>query len=259
MQTLPHLLLLLLISSIPTTSPQPPPNATTPPFPPPPSPSPPPLLLILNILDALFGVGQYGRLPTTFLGINLTHLPPSATLFIPANHSLEDLSRLAELDDSFLPYHVAPLSLSLISLRRIGLGQRIPTLLDNRSLLITDDSDSNFSIDGRRLVRPDVLSGGRLSMHVVEAVLDYAKYGKPSEEEAEAAGVAQGLSRPSTAVVAGSSQSQDQERRERSRGMEERTAAYALVFIFVTCGMMWNGDLGWFSLFLNLFILVVTH
>ncbi|KAK1262164.1 hypothetical protein QJS04_geneDACA001354 [Acorus gramineus] len=253
MQTLPHLLLLLLlISSIPTTTPQPPTNATTPP------PSPPPLLLILNILDALFGVGQYGRLPTTFLGINLTHLPPSATLFIPANHSLEDLSRLAELDDSFLPYHVAPLSLSLISLRRIGLGQRIPTLLDNRSLLITDDSDSNFSIDGRRLVRPDVLSGGRLSMHVVEAVLDYAKYGRPSEEEAEAAGIAQGVSRPSTAV-AGLSQSQDQESRERSCGMEERTAAFALVFIFVTCGIMWNGDLGWFSSFLNLFILVVTH
>ncbi|PON63625.1 FAS1 domain containing protein [Parasponia andersonii] len=211
------LLLLLALLSSASSSPSPPPTASSPslspPSPPPPSPSPPPpspptrrrshrrhrprrrhqppLIppsppppasetpqQFNNIIDALIGSGDF----TNWVGaISSAVLPLSSTLFVPQNDAVNSPSpanSTAGAGDPFIfPYHVVPQRLSFADLQLFKTDDRLPTLLPGKSILITNNSRLNFTIDGSPIIQPDIYFASTVVVHGVGAVFDYSVYG----------------------------------------------------------------------------------
>ncbi|KAG2689572.1 hypothetical protein I3760_09G145500 [Carya illinoinensis] len=152
------------------------------PFPPPPPPSrraparrsPRPQQLN-NIIDALMGAGDFMNLENIISAINPLSLPLSATIFIPQEDPLNVTPFY--MDPFTFPYHIVPQRLSFSDLQLLKTNTRLPTLLPHKSILITNSSASNFTLDDSRITQPDVYSNNAVAVHGISAVLDYATYG----------------------------------------------------------------------------------
>ncbi|POO03275.1 FAS1 domain containing protein [Trema orientale] len=208
------LLLLTLLSSASSSSPSPPPTASSPSLsPPPPSPSPPPPSppsrrrshrrhrprrrhqppptppspppsspetpqQFNSIIDALIGSGDF----TSWVGaISSAVLPLSSTLFVPRNDAANPpapANSTAGASAPFIfPYHVVPQRLSFADLQLFKTNDRLPTLLPGKSILITNNSRLNFTIDGSPIIQPDIYFAATVVVHGVGAVFDYSVYG----------------------------------------------------------------------------------
>ncbi|KAF5475481.1 hypothetical protein F2P56_007285 [Juglans regia] len=168
----------------------PPPPSVTPLAPPPhhfPSPPPPPPSRraparrsprpqqLNNIIDALMGAGDFTNLEDIISAINPLSLPLSATIFIPQEDPL-NVTPLY-MDPFIFPYHIVPQRLSFSDLQLLRTNTRLPTLLPHKSILITNSSASNFTLDDSCITQPDVYSNNAVTVHGISAVLDYATYG----------------------------------------------------------------------------------
>ncbi|KAM1484613.1 hypothetical protein TB2_035732 [Malus domestica] len=166
-----------------TPSPSPSPSSTppspqplSPPPPPPhsrPSPSATPQQLN-NIIDALIGAGDFGNWVNIITGANPLALPLSATLFIPQDNALNSLPTT---DPFMFPYHVVPQRLSFADLQLFKPGSRLPTLLPGKSILITNTSPSNFTLDDAPITQPDLYVTTTMAVHGVGTILQYSVYG----------------------------------------------------------------------------------
>ncbi|KAF3443910.1 hypothetical protein FNV43_RR13600 [Rhamnella rubrinervis] len=152
---------------------QPPPTPPVSEPPPPPSTLTPPQQLN-NIIDALIGAGDFGNWVNIISGTNPLVLPLSATLFIPQDDAID---HLINADPFMFPYHVIPQRLSFSDLQLFKSNTRLPTLLPGKSILITNNSKTNFTVDDSRVFQPDLYITATVAVHGVEEVLDYAVYG----------------------------------------------------------------------------------
>ncbi|KAL6197052.1 hypothetical protein ACLB2K_032665 [Fragaria x ananassa] len=194
-------------ASPPTSSPQPPPPSPSPPPPlpsppPPPSPSPPPppspslpppppatratAQQMNNIVDALIGSGDFGSWVNIITAANPLSLPLSTTVFMPENAAV---SRLPVADPFLLPYHVVPQRLTFADLRLFKNNSRLPTLLPGKFIVVTSNTESNFTVDDAAITQPDVYVTNNVVVHGVANVLDYSVYGvatvdsKPKQQQ----------------------------------------------------------------------------
>lgn len=184
------LFLLLLLSTSITASPQisllPQPPLASPPMPSPPSPAatPPPReqhqrqyrqQQLNNIIDALIGTADFGGWANLLSSADPSTIPVTATLFIPSDDAVA--ATATPLDPLFFPYHIVPQRLSFSDLLRFAPHSRLPTLLPTMSILITNNTPSNYTVDDSPITHPDLYLASAISVHGVASVLDYSHYG----------------------------------------------------------------------------------
>ncbi|KAJ4830289.1 hypothetical protein Tsubulata_003628 [Turnera subulata] len=158
-----------------------------------PAPAPPPKSggggggqQVYNIIDALIGAEDF-KSWANFLknSADLSILPLSATIFIPADDdnpfssaAAATTTTPATIDDYIFPYHIVPQRLSFAELLQFKPLSRLPTLLPGKSILITNNSASNFTLDASLLSHPDLYSTSSLVFHGIANLLDYSVYGE---------------------------------------------------------------------------------
>ncbi|EXB75156.1 hypothetical protein L484_025934 [Morus notabilis] len=149
----------------------------------PPSPPPPPLTpspaaeaspdQLNNIIDALIGAGDFGDWVSV---VASAVLPLSATLFVPEN---DGANRLPSAGDPFtFSYHVIPQRLSFSELLLFKTNTHLPTLLPGKSVVITNNSRLNFSINGSPITVPDLYATTAIIVHGVARMFDFSVYGQ---------------------------------------------------------------------------------
>ncbi|XP_049367075.1 uncharacterized protein LOC125831991 [Solanum verrucosum] len=168
-------------------------SPTLPPTFPPPTPSfsttstsspPPPSLTqrqiqeqqLNNILEALIGAGDFVGWANLLSSADLSSLPLTATFFIPgktamANHQTVGVQNL---DPLLIAYHIIPQRLSFSDLRQLKPNTRIPTLLPSKFIIVTNNSLSNFTIDGSQITYPDLYVNLAFTFHGVDKILEYS-------------------------------------------------------------------------------------
>ncbi|KAJ8623801.1 hypothetical protein MRB53_032331 [Persea americana] len=82
-----------------------------------------------------------------------------------------------DVPSSVIKYHVLPYALSFFALQHFKNGTRFPTLMHNKSILITSNYGSDFTIDGRPISDPDMFYDGKHVRHGVPNLLNYRIYG----------------------------------------------------------------------------------
>ncbi|KAB5521773.1 hypothetical protein DKX38_026092 [Salix brachista] len=107
-----------------------------------------------------------------------TTFPISSTFFIPSDNSLSPTTTTADPD--IVPYHIVPQRLSFADLQQFKAFSRLPTLLFDRSILITNNSASNFTLDASRLTHPNIYTNAAIAVHGIDNLLDHSVYGTES-------------------------------------------------------------------------------
>ncbi|KAJ9558145.1 hypothetical protein OSB04_012759 [Centaurea solstitialis] len=177
----PHHLLLSAESALPI----PPPVSTQPP--PPPPQSPPEYIQqeeLKNIIDALIGAGDFAAWanillnPTTNSSTTTAAalIPTTATMFVPRNEALAHLTATS-FDPFIIPYHILPQRLTFSDLQLSKTLTRLPTLLPSKTVIITNNTPSNFTVDDALIIRPDFYLTPAVCVHGIGALLDYTVYG----------------------------------------------------------------------------------
>ncbi|XVF23071.1 hypothetical protein REPUB_Repub13aG0006400 [Reevesia pubescens] len=156
--------------------------------PPPPPPSPLQQHQLDNIIDALIGAGDFNNWVNMLSASDLfLMLPLSATLFVPSDYALifpfpdplptDPTSSTAAIDPLILPYHIVPQRLTFSQLTLFNPFSRLPTLLPSKSILITNTSLSNFTLDASHISYPDIYLTSSFAVHGISALLNYTVYG----------------------------------------------------------------------------------
>ncbi|KAK9747819.1 hypothetical protein RND81_02G016100 [Saponaria officinalis] len=183
---------LLLLTATTTTAtttttaapPTPPPSLPPLPLPPPPPQDPVQESHFNTILDTIINAGDFRNWANLLAGVDPSVLPFSATIFVPGDSAFLDASLrspqstvLTFIDPLLFPYHIIPHRFVFSELRLFPSGARLPTLLAGKTLLVTNNSAVNFTIDGALISRPDLFQNGAVAVHGVGGVLDYTRFG----------------------------------------------------------------------------------
>lgn len=164
------LLLLRLTATRQTSAPSPPPDQ-----------QPEQQQQLNHVVEALKLSGDFNSWINLISFIDASTLPRSFTLFIPDDAVLSHLppstTPLLFLDPLIFPYHIVPERLSFSDLLHFKPNSRIPTLLPNKSILVTSNSPSHFTLDDTRVTHPDLYFNAVVSVHGIGAILDYSIYG----------------------------------------------------------------------------------
>lgn len=131
-----------------------------------------------NIIDALIGSVDFGGWAEMLSSADTSALPVTATFFIPDNDAVSRSS--SSMDPFLVPYHIVPQRLSFADLRRLAARSRLPTLLPSKSILITANTPSNFTIDDSAITQPDLFLNTAVSVHGIQNLLNYSAYGDPT-------------------------------------------------------------------------------
>ncbi|GMH31038.1 hypothetical protein Nepgr_032881 [Nepenthes gracilis] len=150
----------------------------------------PPLVIretqLNNIIEALIGAGDFGNWANLLSAADPSIIPISATLFIPADDAVSvdpirsRSSPLLTFDPFVFPYHIVPQRLTFSDLQLFPVNSRLPTLLPGKSLLITNSSLSNFTIDDSPITHPNFYLNSAVSVQGIGAMFDYTLYGNGS-------------------------------------------------------------------------------
>ncbi|XP_057541655.1 fasciclin-like arabinogalactan protein 21 [Amaranthus tricolor] len=137
------------------------------------------------IIDAIVGAGDFSNWANLLSQTDTSLFPLSATLLIPDNDAfVSDASppstsfSLNFVDPLLFTYHIIPRRFTFSELLLFPIGARLPTLLPENTLLITNNSVTNFTINGALISRPDLFHSSIMSVHGVSRVLDYTQFGK---------------------------------------------------------------------------------
>lgn len=146
----------------------------------------PRLQQLYNIIDALIGSGDFGNWANILSTSDPSMFPISATLFVPGDSAFSSFSGGLHsapdplpVDPLLFSYHVVPQRLSFSDLTLFPINSRLPTLLLERSILITNNSRSNFTLNGSHLTRPDLFSTSSVSVHGIRDVLGFSIHEEP--------------------------------------------------------------------------------
>ncbi|KAK9144811.1 hypothetical protein Sjap_004714 [Stephania japonica] len=126
-----------------------------------------------DLIQALMGAQDLADLAKAFtVSDPSSTFPLTATLFFPKADGEDDkdpilfnnVSLPRFLDPAILGYHIVPQLLSFAELQRFPIGSRLPTLIPDASIVITNNSRFNYAINGscdapqERLSKRDVHS-----------------------------------------------------------------------------------------------------
>ncbi|KAI9126928.1 hypothetical protein K1719_002524 [Acacia pycnantha] len=137
----------------------------------------PPPQQVRNIIDALIGAGDFTSWVTTLSLANPLMLPMSTTLFVPQDGSDLISDNHPSMDPLLFPYHIVPQRLSFSDLLLFKPYTRIPTLLPAMSIVITNSSRFNFTLNNIPITHPNLYNTDSISVHGIAAVLDYSVLG----------------------------------------------------------------------------------
>ncbi|KAF5729263.1 hypothetical protein HS088_TW21G01426 [Tripterygium wilfordii] len=129
---------------------------------------------INNIIDALIGSGDFNSWADILSVADVADLPFSVTLFVPAD---ESIPTTITIEPFVVLYHIVPQRLSFSELCLLKPLSRLPTLFPSKTVLITNNSLSNFTIDDRLISRPDLYTTHSVAVHGIASLLDYSIYG----------------------------------------------------------------------------------
>ncbi|XP_050224597.1 FAS1 domain-containing protein SELMODRAFT_448915-like [Mercurialis annua] len=181
--------LILTTTAAATTAPLPPPTITptlspsATPLPPPTTTTSPvsqelhPQQQLGNIIEALLGAGAYSTWVNLLSVTNPETLSITATIFIPADDSPSPKPTTKTFDPLIFPYHIVPRRLNFSDLCHFNISSRLPTFLSSKSILVTNNSVSNFTLDGSLVTHPDLFTNENIAVHGIAALLDYSVYG----------------------------------------------------------------------------------
>ncbi|KAI3952639.1 hypothetical protein MKX01_013601 [Papaver californicum] len=140
-----------------------------------------------NIIEALMVLSITD--PFTF--------PITATFLIPSDDPLISTTSTSSFTSSSsccsrslsstIGYHIIPQQLSFSVLQTFAIGSRIPTLLHEKTVLATNNSKSNYTIDEIQIAYPDLYMNGAVVVHVIKKILNYTFFG--CEDSVEASGI----------------------------------------------------------------------
>ncbi|XP_057811538.1 uncharacterized protein LOC131025770 [Salvia miltiorrhiza] len=136
-----------------------------------------------NILDALIGSGDYGGWANLLSSANPSELPVTATFFIPSDDAISGLlsaSTTARLDPLLVPYHIVPQRLTFSELQHLDTRTRLPTLLPANFIVVTNNSATNFTVDGSQITQADIFLNAAFALHGVNKVLNYSLFALPA-------------------------------------------------------------------------------
>ncbi|KAL9239649.1 hypothetical protein vseg_013952 [Gypsophila vaccaria] len=161
-----------------------PPSLPPPPPPPPPPPQDPLQEAHFNtIIDAILNAGDFSNWANLISGLDPSSFPISATIFVPDDDSFlrpppaSSTVLLSFIDPLLFPYHIVPRRFVFSELLLFPSGARLPTLLAGKTLVVTNNSAFNFTVDGALVTRPDLYQNGAVAVHGVGGVLDYTLFG----------------------------------------------------------------------------------
>ncbi|CAH2034613.1 unnamed protein product [Thlaspi arvense] len=173
MATSSHLLLLLLIATVSFLTPAASPQSLT----------PQDHQHADRIIEAMIGAGDFRDWAADFLSAvdDQFGIPLSGTIFIPSDFDAADVS--SSNGDSTnagrlsVAYHIVPQRLSFADLRLLQPLSRLPTLLRGNSIVVTNNSVSDFTLDGVLVTEPDLFLSSSVAIHGIASSLDFSRYG----------------------------------------------------------------------------------
>ncbi|KAK9669629.1 hypothetical protein RND81_13G145100 [Saponaria officinalis] len=132
---------------------------------------------INTIINAMITAGDFSNWAKLLSTVNISTVPLSATVFIPlsvtGNHPFPTNTNLVLL----------PRRLSFSQLQLFPTGARLPTIIPGATLLITNNSAVNFTINGgAKVTKPDLFQNAVVCIHGVDGFLDH--HGSPPPPEA---------------------------------------------------------------------------
>ncbi|KAE8706326.1 Splicing factor 3B subunit 5/RDS3 complex subunit 10 [Hibiscus syriacus] len=114
-------------------------------------------------------------------------LPLSATLFVPSEDSIfpfplsasfpTSTTAAAAADPLINPYHIVPQRLTFSQLALFKPLSRLPTLLPSKSILVTNTSPSNFTVDASHIIHPDLYLTSSIAVHGIASLFNCTVYG----------------------------------------------------------------------------------
>ncbi|XVF86119.1 hypothetical protein PTKIN_Ptkin18bG0015300 [Pterospermum kingtungense] len=152
-----------------------------------PPPPPPPVQQhqLNNIIDALIGAGDFNNWANMLSASDLFMFPLSATLFVPSDDSIfpfpvpvpTSSTTAAAFDPLIVPYHIVPQRLTFSQLTLFKPFSRLPTLLPSKTILITNTSPSNFTLDASHISHHDLYVTSAIAVHGIASLLNYTTFG----------------------------------------------------------------------------------
>ncbi|OMO83213.1 hypothetical protein CCACVL1_11501 [Corchorus capsularis] len=145
-----------------------------------------------NIIDALMGAGDFKNWANMLSSAtDLFMIPLSATFFVPSDNALLPFAFPVTIptsstaasaaaygfDPMIVPYHIVPQRLTFSQLILFKPLSRLPTLLPSKSILLTNTSQSNFTLDASLVSYPDLYLTSAIAVHGISALLNYSAYG----------------------------------------------------------------------------------
>ena len=133
-----------------------------------------------QMIEALRKKGHYNMIATFLDTLDLKHvLPESSTLLVPMDG--EVMSSLLNLrPEAWLPvfqYHVLTQQFSFLDLQQLPTGQILPTLLINSTVMVTNNSTDNFTVDDVRISYPNILLASNVAVHGLNGVMNSTVFG----------------------------------------------------------------------------------
>ncbi|CAM6101216.1 unnamed protein product [Calypogeia fissa] len=130
---------------------------------------------VTNMIEALRDAGRFGAIAGLLDGLQMKSVTPMTTWFLPNDQAFSDINYPKNVT-TFLDYHVVRELLPFSRLLTLSIGTRIPTFLDKEVIVVTNNSQFNFSIDNAMMVVPDLYSDSTVAVHGINAVLDDASF-----------------------------------------------------------------------------------
>ncbi|XP_043699765.1 fasciclin-like arabinogalactan protein 7 [Telopea speciosissima] len=131
-----------------------------------------------NIIEALIGANDFRSWADVLSVSDPSTFPMTATFFIPTDDANERFSSslTRDFDPSIILYHIVPQEFTFSDLQKLPIGSRLTTLLQDKSILVTNNAGSNFTIDDCLITHPDVIINGAFSVHGIGSILNYTTY-----------------------------------------------------------------------------------
>ncbi|KAG2315083.1 hypothetical protein Bca4012_065884 [Brassica carinata] len=137
-----------------------------------------------RIIEAMIGAGEFRDWAADFLSAvdDQFGIPLSATIFIPSDFDAAGITSSSDGGATnpgrlSVAYHIVPQRLSFADLRILQPLSRLPTLLPGNSIVVTNNSVSDFTVDGVLVSEPDLFLSSSIAIHGVASPLDFSRYG----------------------------------------------------------------------------------
>ncbi|KAI3912482.1 hypothetical protein MKX01_020500 [Papaver californicum] len=139
-----------------------------------------------NIIEALMATQDYSNWAEVLSITDPFTFPITATFLIPSDNPLINTTSSSYSSSqslsSTIGYHIIPQQLSFSVLQTFAIGSRIPTLLPEKTILVTNNSRSNYTIDEIQITYPDLYMNGAVVVHGIKSTLNYTVFGAAKDD-----------------------------------------------------------------------------